>query len=76
MAIDVARPDLHATPPSYLLLDRQGRFIAEVAENGQEYGYWPVEPLPPRMMSLPMPPSSMSLPEPPLRVSAPLPPMM
>jgi penicillin-binding protein 1C len=34
-----------------LLLDRQGAFIAELADEGQDYGYWPVNVLPPRVVS-------------------------
>jgi penicillin-binding protein 1C len=50
LGVDAARLDLRGPPASYLLLDRQGRFIAEVAGNGKEYGYWPVQPLPPRVV--------------------------
>jgi penicillin-binding protein 1C len=50
-AVDAARLDLRGPPPSYLLLDRQGRFIAEVADEGEEYGYWPVQELPPRVVA-------------------------
>jgi penicillin-binding protein 1C len=41
--------DLRGPSPSYLLLDRQGRFIAEIAEGEDGYGYWPVQELPPRV---------------------------
>lgn len=51
MLIDAARFDLRGPPPSYLLLDRHGRFLAEVANPGQEYGYWPVQELPPRVVA-------------------------
>lgn len=51
MAVDAARLDLRGPPPSTLLLDRQGRFIAEVAGQGEEYGYWPVQALPPRVVA-------------------------
>lgn len=48
---DAFRLDLRGPSPSTLLLDRQGRFIAEVAEQGEEYGYWPVQALPPRVVA-------------------------
>lgn len=51
LAIDAARLDLRGSPPSFLLLDRQGRFIAEVTDPGREYGYWPVAELPPRVVA-------------------------
>lgn len=51
LAVDAARLDLAGPPPSYLLLDRQGRFLAEVADEGQEFGYWPVQELPPRVVA-------------------------
>lgn len=51
LAVDAAGLDLQGPSPSYLLLDRQGRFIAEVAEEGGEYGYWPVQALPPRVVA-------------------------
>lgn len=51
MGWDAARLDLRGPPPSTLLLDRQGRFIAEVAEPGEEYGYWPLQALPPRVVA-------------------------
>lgn len=51
LAIDAARLDLRGPPPSYLLLDRNGRFIAELAEDGEEYGYWPLQELPPRVVA-------------------------
>lgn len=40
LAWDASRLDLRGPPPSTLLLDRQGCFIAEVAAQGEEYGYW------------------------------------
>lgn len=51
MIVDAARLDLRGPPPSYLLLDRQGRFIAEVADAGEAFGYWPVQTLPPRVVA-------------------------
>lgn len=51
MGWDAFRLDLRGPPPSTLLLDRQGRFIAEVADQGEEYGYWPVQVLPPRVVA-------------------------
>lgn len=51
LAVDAAQLDLRGPPPSYLLLDRQERFIAEVADAGEEYGYWSVQELPPRVVA-------------------------
>ena len=51
LAVDAYRLDLRGPPPSYLLLDRQGRFLAERAEDGQEFGYWPVGEPPPRVVA-------------------------
>jgi penicillin-binding protein 1C len=48
---DAARLDLKGPPPSYLLLDRHGAFIAEIADEGRDYGYWPVRELPPRVVA-------------------------
>lgn len=51
LAFDAARVDLNGPPPSYLLLDRHGAFIAELADEGRDYGYWPVQALPPRVVA-------------------------
>jgi len=45
------RFDLRGPPPSYLLLDRHGHFIAELTAGGEDYGYWPVAELPPRVVA-------------------------
>jgi len=43
---------LKAPPPTFLLLDREGRFLGEVgAEEEGGLGYWPVEMLPPRVVA-------------------------
>ena len=51
LMVDAVRFDLSGPPPSYLLLDRHGSFIAEIADEGHDYGYWPVKELPPRVMA-------------------------
>ena len=51
LAIDAVRLDISGTPPSYLLLDRHGAFMAEIANEGQDYGYWPLKELPPRVVA-------------------------
>lgn len=51
LIVDAARLDLNGAPPSYLLLDRHGEFIAEIADAGRDYGYWPVKELPPRVVA-------------------------
>lgn len=51
LIIDAVCFDLNGPPPSYLLLDRHGAFIAELADEGQDYGYWPVKELPPRVVA-------------------------
>jgi len=48
---DAMRFDLRGPPPSYLLLDRHGQFIAELTGEGEDYGYWPVAELPPRVVA-------------------------
>jgi len=43
---------LEAPPPTFLLLDREGRFLGEVGEEKEGgLGYWQVEELPPRVMA-------------------------
>ncbi len=51
MGWDASRLDLRGPPPSTLLLDRHGRFIADLAAPGEEFGYWPVKALPPRVVA-------------------------
>ena len=51
---DAARQDLNGPPPSYLLLDRHGNFIAELPTTGGEVGYWPLAELPPRVVAAAM----------------------
>lgn len=51
LIVDAVRFDLKGPLPSYLLLDRHGTFIAEIADEGQDYGYWPVKELPPRVVA-------------------------
>ncbi len=51
LVIDALRFDLRGPQPSYLLLDRHGQFIAELNGGGDEYGYWPVTGLPPRIVA-------------------------
>ena len=41
---------LESPQPSFLLRDRQGRFLGEVArQEGDEFGYWPLEAVPKRV---------------------------
>jgi penicillin-binding protein 1C len=42
---------LVAPDPSFLVRDRQGRFLAEIGGDGDAFGYWPVEKLPPRVVA-------------------------
>jgi len=43
---------LKAPPPTFLLLDREGRFLGEVGEAAEGgLGYWQVEELPPRVVA-------------------------
>lgn len=37
--------------PSYLLLDHEQRFLAEVGAPDDEMGYWPLQELPPRVVA-------------------------
>lgn len=50
LVADALRFDLHGPQPSYLLLDRHGQFIAELNGGDDDYGYWPVPELPPRIV--------------------------
>lgn len=46
------RSRLITPEPTYLVRDRQDRFLGEVAPSPDaELGYWPVEPLPPRVIA-------------------------
>lgn len=46
------RASLEAPSPTFLLLDREGRFLGEVgAEADGGLGYWPVDELPPRVVA-------------------------
>ena len=45
------RSRLVAPDPSFLVRDRQGRFLAEIGGDGGAFGYWPVEKLPPRVVA-------------------------
>ncbi len=51
LAVDFARLDLAGPRPTWLLLDRHGRFIAEIGQTGEDYGYWPLARLPPRVVA-------------------------
>lgn len=51
LAYDAARLDIKGPAATYLLLDRHGKFIAEVGEHGKGFGYWPLEELPPRVVA-------------------------
>ncbi len=51
LVADAWRFELKGPSPSYLLLDRHGQFIAELTSAGEDYGYWPVEELPPRVVA-------------------------
>lgn len=51
LAVDFARLDLTGPVPTWLLLDRHGRFIAEIGQTGEDYGYWPLEKLPTRVVA-------------------------
>ena len=48
----LSRSGLESPGPSHLLLDREGRFLGEVAApDADDFGYWPVEELPARVVS-------------------------
>lgn len=51
LLVDAARLDLKGPAPTLLLLDRQGRFLAETAAADDEFGYWPLQQLPPRVVA-------------------------
>ena len=55
-SIGFYRATLQAPPPTLLLNDRHGVFLAELnhsreSENEQGYGYWPLQQLPPRVVA-------------------------
>ncbi len=48
----IPRVRLESPPPSFLLHDRRGAFLGEVAGAPEaDFGYWPVDPLPPRVVA-------------------------
>ena len=51
LLVAVWRARLTSPLPTLLLRDRHGRFLGEVSEHGSEgeFGYWPVEEVPPRV---------------------------
>jgi penicillin-binding protein 1C len=50
--LSVALVRLDSPPPTFLLYDRDGRFLAEIGADGQAgHGYWPLETLPPRVVA-------------------------
>jgi penicillin-binding protein 1C len=51
LIVDAWRIDLNGPTPTYLLLDRQERFIAELDNDANGLGYWPVAELPPRVVA-------------------------
>jgi penicillin-binding protein 1C len=47
-----AKARLSAPPPTRVLLDRHGRYLAEIGpKDGEPFGFWPVDPVPPRVAS-------------------------
>jgi len=52
VGLALSRSRLESPGPSHLLLDREGRFLGEVAATeASEFGYWPLEELPPRVVA-------------------------
>jgi penicillin-binding protein 1C len=51
LAYDAMHFDIDGPAPTYLVLDRHGRFIAELGDDGDGYGYWPLAELPPRVVA-------------------------
>jgi len=52
VGLALSRSRLETPGPSHLLLDRKGRFLGEVAaEDATDFGYWPLEELPPRVVA-------------------------
>ena len=51
IALAVPRANLEAPEPSWLLLDREQRFVAEIAiDPDRGYGFWPIEAWPQRLV--------------------------
>jgi penicillin-binding protein 1C len=52
LTIAASRSGLESPGASHLLLDRAGRFLGEVpAPDAEDFGYWPLEDLPPRVVA-------------------------
>ena len=52
VGLAISRSRLESPGPSHLLLDREGRFLGEVAASeASDFGYWPLEELPPRVVA-------------------------
>jgi len=50
--VAASRARLEAPSPTLLLRDRHGRFLGESgAGDGEDFGYWPVAELPPRLVA-------------------------
>lgn len=49
LGIAATRAELVAPPPTTLLLDRQGRYLADAGETGSGLGYWPLHGVPERV---------------------------
>ncbi|MCP4334887.1 MAG: glycosyl transferase [Gammaproteobacteria bacterium] len=51
VGLAIPRASLQAPEPTYLLLDRQQRYVAEIAANPDKgYGYWPITAWPERVV--------------------------
>lgn len=48
-AIAATRAELVTPPPTTLLLDRQGRYLADAGDTGSGLGYWPLHGVPERV---------------------------
>jgi len=51
LLLSASRARLESPGASLLLLDRHGRFLAETGSRSEEFGYWPVDPLPQRVVA-------------------------
>ncbi len=52
VALAIPRAKLEAPQPTYLLLDRQQQFVAEIAPDADRgYGYWPIKVWPKRVVN-------------------------
>jgi penicillin-binding protein 1C len=52
VGLALSRSRLESPEPSHLLLDREGRFLGEgAASEASDFGYWPLEELPPRVVA-------------------------